>query len=170
MEGTRMGRFNALLISLLFLTFVLPLWGQDSTLTLPAPTQRVPSPPENASAEELEQTGDGLRSDKAFLHAIDYYRAACVKADSSRLHNKIGISLFLLLRGREARKEYERSIKMDKNYPDVHNNLGVLFHQEQRHGPALLAHQKAIPLNDHNPNYHYNLNPPHFFENIYTMT
>ncbi len=162
-----MGRFNALLISLLFLIFVLPLWGQDSTPTPPAPTQRVPSPPENAGAEELEQTGDGLRSDKAFLDAIDYYRAACVRADSSRLHNKIGISLFLLQRGREARKEYERSIKMDKNYPDVHNNLGVLFHQEQRYGPAVREYKKAIRLNDDNASYHYNLGQAYFFEKDY---
>ena len=160
-----MGRFNALLISLLFSS--LPLLGQNATPAENASLQRVPPPPESASPEDLEQQGDGLRAQKLYLDSIDYYRAACKKADSSKLHNKIGLSLFQLHREGEARKEYERSIKLDRSYPEPHNNLGALFYVDRRYGPAVREYKKAINLNEKNASFHHNLGYAYFSEKDY---
>ena len=165
-----MGRFNILLISLLF--FSLPLLGQNPTSqenasAESASLQRVPPPPEGATPEDLEQQGDGLRAQKLYLDSIDYYHAACKKADSPKLHNKIGLSLFQLHREGEARKEYERSIKLDKSYAEPHNNLGALFYVEHRFGPAVREYKKAINLNDKNASFHHNLGYAYFSEKDY---
>lgn len=162
-----MGRFNALLISLLLLTFGLPLWGQEPATGDSAALQRVPPPSENATETELESQGDALRSQKAYLDSIDYYRAACKKADSAKLHNKVGLSLFQLHRESEARKEYERSIKLDKSYPEPHNNLGALYYVERRYGPAVREYKKAIHLNEENASFHHNLGYAYFSEKDY---
>ncbi len=159
-----MGRFNTGLISLLLLTLGLPLLGQTlPSADLPVP-QRIPPPSENASAEELEKRGDALRAEKAYLDSIDYYRAALKKADSAKLHNKVGLSLFQLQRHGEAKKEYERAIKMDKSYPEPHNNLGALYYVDRRYGPAVREYKKAIQLNDENASFHHNLGYAYFSE------
>jgi len=160
-----MGRFNALLISFLFSS--VPFLGQNPTPAENTSFQRVPPPAESASPEDLEQQGDGLRAQKLYLDSIDYYRAAGKKADSPKLHNKIGLSLFQLHREGEARKEYERSIKLDGSYAEPHNNLGALYYVERRFGPAVREYKKAIRLNDQNASFHHNLGYAYFSEKDY---
>ena len=123
---------------------------------------RVPPPPENASSAELENQGDALRAEKAYLDSIDYYRAAMKKADSAVLHNKAGISYFLLHRDSEARKEYKRAIKLDKNYPEAHNNLGALYYNNRKYGAAVKEYRKAIKLNAGSASFHKNLGTAYF--------
>lgn len=163
-----MGRFS-LLTSVTLLASALLLAAQQpsitQTSTSPASADvllRVPPPPEDASAAELEAEGDLLRGQKNYLDSIDYYRAALRKTNSASLHNKVGISFFLLHRDVEARKEYERAIKMDKEYPEAHNNLGALFYNIRRYGPAIKEYKKAIKLNDANASFHKNLGTAYF--------
>lgn len=140
-----------------------PASTQSSSANPPAATVlRVPPPSENASAQELEQRGDQLRAEKAYLDSVDYYRAAMKKADSASLHNKAGISFFLLLRTRDARQEYERAIKLDKNYPEAHNNLGALFYNLRKYGSAIKEYKKAIKLNEESASFHKNLGTAYF--------
>jgi tetratricopeptide (TPR) repeat protein len=162
-----MGRFNALLISLLLLAFGLPLSGQEPAPEVSTTPQRVPPPSENATATELESQGDVLRAQKAYLDSVDYYRVAVKKADSPKLHNKIGLGLFQLHRNSEAKREYERAIKLDKSYPEPHNNLGALYYVERRYGPAIREYKKAIGLNEENASFHHNLGYAYFSEKDY---
>lgn len=163
-----MGRFS-LFGTVIVLATALPLSAQRAPATQKpaAPPDleslvRVPPPPENASAQELEKKGDLLRAEKAYLDSIDYYRAAMKKADSAALHNKAGISFFLLQRDREAKKEYERAIKLDKNYPEAHNNLGALLYNLRKYGSAIKEYKKAIKLNDNSASFHKNLGTAYF--------
>jgi tetratricopeptide (TPR) repeat protein len=163
-----MARFTSLGFVIVLAT-AFPLLAQQvpSTQTSPVSTEegsllRVPPPAENASAQELEENGDRLRAQKAYLDSIDYYRAAMKKADSAALHNKAGISYFLLQRDREAKKEYERAIKLDKDYPEAHNNLGALLYNERRYGRAVKEYKKAIKLKDNSASFHKNLGTAYF--------
>lgn len=166
-----MGRFSRLLIASAFLMLVLPMLAQQqpsstsnpsTSTSAPASLDRVPPPPEDATAAELEQKGDELRAQKDYLDSMDYYRAAMKKQDSAVLHNKAGICLLLLRRDSEARKEFQKAIRDDKSYPEAYNNLGALYYNSRKYGSAVKEYKKAIRLNEANASFHSNLGTAYF--------
>jgi tetratricopeptide (TPR) repeat protein len=165
--------FRRCAFSCVVLLFAFPVICQQppsqsqSTGTDDSALLRVPPPPENATAEELEQQGDVLRAKKAYLDSIDYYRAAIKKTDSAVLRNKVGICYFQLYRDREAKKEYETALKLDKSYPEAYNNLGALLYREQRYGPAVREYRKALRINETNASFHSNLGTAYFSQKNY---
>jgi tetratricopeptide (TPR) repeat protein len=152
-----MVRFSRFLRSQVLLAFALPVLAQQSSPADSTAPLRIPPPSENATAAELEKQGDDFRAQKAYLDSIDYYRAGMKKNDSAALHNKAGISFLQLQRENEARKEFQRAIQMDKNYPEPHNNLGALNYNRGRYGQAVKEYKKAIQLNELNASFHSNL-------------
>jgi tetratricopeptide (TPR) repeat protein len=122
----------------------------------------VDPPAQDATAGELEKQGDHLRGSKLFLDALDYYRAAMAKQKSARLMNKIGITELLMQRYREARKNFEESIRADRNYADAYNNLGVVFYEEKKYGAAIKQYRKAIGLDQDAASFYSNLGAAHF--------
>ncbi len=113
----------------------------------PPQIHRTEPPPASASARELESTGDALQTDKNYLDAIDYYRAALAKdPHNAVLLNKIGISQLQLHHLREAMKNFELSIRTDKNYANAYANLGVVYYQEESFGKSIRSYDKAISL------------------------
>ncbi|HEX9256322.1 MAG TPA: hypothetical protein VF938_12285, partial [Candidatus Angelobacter sp.] len=93
-----MGRFGRLLMIIALGALALPLCAQEPSSTDSASQMRVPPPSQNADPVELEQQGDQLRAQKAYLDAIDYYRAALKGSESAVLHNKIGMCLLQMRR------------------------------------------------------------------------
>ncbi len=159
-----MGRFSRFFVSLLPLVFVIPLCAQQPSSATPPSIERVPPPSETASPAELEDQADGFRTQKAYLDAIDYYRAAMKKTDTAVLHNKIGICLLLLRRDSEAKKEFQHAIHLDKNYPEAYNNLGALYYNSKQYGPAVKEYKKAIKINPASASFHSNLGTAYFAE------
>jgi len=129
--------------------------------------RRIPPPSENAAPEELEQQGDELRGQKAFLDAMDYYRAALKKTDSAVLHNKIGMCLLQLRRDQESRKEFQQAIRLNRDYSEAYNNLGALYYNSRKFGPAVKEYKKAIKLNETNAAFHTNLGYAYFAQKDY---
>ena len=165
-----MGSVNCIpgIVLLLFLTFpqtqqpTTPASGADDVAA--SLIQRVPPPPANASAKELEDQGDSLRSRKLYLDSVDYYRAAIKKSQENAaiLHNKAGISLLLMGRNRDAKKEFKASMKLDKTYPEAYNNLGALYYNMHHWGSAIKQYKKAIQLDDTSASFHSNLGTAYF--------
>ena len=85
----------ALLLSLAAAQDTAPPVTQPGLATAPAVRKYEP-PPANASAGDLEKTGDELRATRAFPDSLDYYRAAMAKAsgkpEQAVLYNKMGIA------------------------------------------------------------------------------
>ncbi len=122
------------------------------------PLMRTIDPPApDATVENLEAQADQLRSSKLYLDALDYYRAALAKQNSASLLNKIGITELMMQRYREARKSFERSIKVDRQAANAYNNLGVVFYEEKKYTPAVKEYHKAIALDASSPSFFANL-------------
>ena len=111
----------------------------------------------------LEQRGDTLRAEKSYLDALDYYRAALAKEpNSARLYNKIGINELQMARFNEARKDFERAIKYDRQFADAYNNLGVIFYLEKKYGKAIKRYEDAIKLRQDSGSFYSNLGAAYF--------
>lgn len=125
--------------------------------------RRAEPPLPGASAADLEKQADDLRADKSYLDALDYYRAAIQKQPkSATLYNKVGITELMIRRNKEARKDFERALKLDKNYADAYNNLGVAYYAEKNPGKAIKLYKKAIDLHADVAPYHNNLGAAYF--------
>jgi tetratricopeptide (TPR) repeat protein len=133
-----------------------PLIGDPGAVTVQA-TRRPLPPPADASAHDLEKTGDELRSTKAYGDAIEYYLAAMKKADSAELHNKMGIAHLQLLQLKAAEKEFNHAIKLNHDYAEALNNLGVVFYMRKKYGRAISEYEKALKLSESSASFHSNL-------------
>jgi uncharacterized protein HemY len=115
-------------------------------------------PAANATVADLEQTADGLRSEKLYLDALDYYHAALAKEPhSAGLLNKVGITELMMQRYREAKKSFEQSIKVDRNFANAYNNLGVVYYEEKKYGAAVKQYRRAIALDEESASFFSNL-------------
>jgi len=155
---------SCLLILGLFAIPVLQAQSASDQVQVNPPSLRRAEPPAaNASAAELESRGDELRAQKAYLDAIDYLRAALVKAPNvARIYNKIGIAELQIQRYKESRKDFERAIKLDRTLADAYNNLGVVYYKEAKHGKAIKQYEKAIKLNPAVASYYSNLGAAYY--------
>lgn len=139
----------------------------QNTVEVTPQVRRVDPPPPKMSALELEATADRLRSERAFADAADYYRAAAKKNPSADLWTKLGFVELQMMRQDEARKSFERAIKLDRNYDVAYNNLGVIFYVRKHYAQAIKYYRKAIELDDTSASYHSNLGTVYFAKKDY---
>ena len=151
--------------------FALPLLvsAQDTSQTMsvtPPPTRRIERPPADANPADLEERGDQLRGEKAYLDALDYYQAALKKlskgSSMAMVLNKLGITQFQMQRYEDSKKSYEKAIKNDKTYANAFNNLGVVYYRNKKFGRAIKFYGKAIELDEDNASFHNNVAAAYF--------
>jgi tetratricopeptide (TPR) repeat protein len=123
----------------------------------------VDPPAPDATADALEARADQLRTQKLYLDALDYYRAALLKQpNSAGLLNKIGITELMMQRYGEARKSFDRCIKADRGYADAYNNLGVVYYEQRKYGAAIKEYQRAIAIDGNSASFFSNLGAAEF--------
>jgi tetratricopeptide (TPR) repeat protein len=153
-------------VALLFAAFlVFPLQAQNTEQLEvgPPPLHRVNPPAPGASPEQLEQRGDELRTQKNFLDAVDYYRAALKGAPgNAALFKKIGVCQLMMQRYKEAKKSFERAIKADRKDAVSYNNLGVVYYAVHNYNGAIKQCEKAISLQGDQASYYNNLGAAYF--------
>jgi tetratricopeptide (TPR) repeat protein len=165
-----MARLPAPRTSLLQFGLVVCLW---LPMCLPAVSEQqsttplaVPSP--SASAKELEDQGDLLRSQKRFLDSVDFYKAAIAKQPSALLWNKEGMSYLLLQRYEEATHCFNRAIKLDKRDAAAYNNRGYMEYRGKNYSRAIHYYQKALSLHPTDAVFRYNMGSAYFAMHDYT--
>jgi tetratricopeptide (TPR) repeat protein len=127
------------------------------------PMRQIEAPPLTASVAELEKRGDELRSEKAYLDAIDYFHAALAKAPGNApIENKLGISELMLQRYRDAGKSFEQAIKRDPKFSEAYNNLGVVEYERRKYRGAIKYYKKAIAITSDSPSAYSNLGAAYF--------
>jgi len=115
-------------------------------------------PPADATAADLQMKADLLRTEKLYLDALDYYRAALAKEPhSAGILNKMGISELMMQRYREAKKSFDQAIRADHKFADAYNNLGVVLYEEKRYGPAVKQYRRAIAIDATSASFYSNL-------------
>ncbi len=163
----RVSLFSTSLLALCVLILSAASWTQAShseQVQIKPPLLRMTDPPApDATAADLELRGDQLRTEKLYLDALDYYRAALAKQSNlAPLLNKIGITELMMQRYREAQKSFERSIKADRKFADAYNNLGVVYYEEKKYGPAIKQYGKAIDIANDSASFYSNLGAAYF--------
>jgi tetratricopeptide (TPR) repeat protein len=163
----RVSLVSASLLTACVLVFSVFSWAQAShseQVQVKPPLLRMIDPPApNATVADLEERGDELRTEKLYLDALDYYRAAMAKEpNSARLMNKVGIAELMIQRFGEAKKSFERSIKFDHHFADSYNNLGVVYYEERKYTSAIKQYAKAIECDNNSASFYSNLGAAHF--------
>jgi tetratricopeptide (TPR) repeat protein len=151
-------------VILIFSSAALTQVSRPEQVQVSPPLIRAIDPPApDATAAELEKQADELRANKLYLDALDYYRAALSKGEhEARLLNKIGITELMMQRFKDARKSFERAIRIDHEYADAYNNLGVIYYEGKRYGAAVKQYEKAIAKDDSSASFYSNLGAAYF--------
>src|SRR5215467_988757 len=85
-----------------------------TVLLLALPVCAQPNPPLTA-----EQRGDILMARKMYREAIDVYKEG--PTDSAVIWNKIGIAYHQMLQTDEAKRNYEKALKLNPQYSEAIN-------------------------------------------------
>lgn len=106
-----------------------------------------------------EQLGDQLMNQHRYVEATYVYGRAPV---SAVLWNKIGVAWHHLYALREARRDYERALQLNPDYPDAMNNLGAIYFAERNYRKAIRYYQQALRLAPNSAVYMVNLGTAYF--------
>ena len=162
----RLDRFVIPSVLLLIFAVSVPVSAQLSELDqiqVAPPMRQVQPPSPTATAKELEHEADRLRSQKAYIDAIDYFQAAIEKdSNNATLYNKLGISELMLQRFREAAKHFETAIKKDRKLAEAYNNLGVVNYERKKYRGAIKQYKKAVEIDAESASFHSNLGAAYF--------
>jgi tetratricopeptide (TPR) repeat protein len=119
-----------------------------------------PNPPLTA-----EQRADILMARKMYLEAIDVYKEGPL--DSAVIWNKVGIAHHQMLHFAEARKNYEKAVKLNPQYAEAINNLGTIFYAKKSYRRAIGAYNKALKIAPNSASIYSNLGTAEFARKKY---
>jgi tetratricopeptide (TPR) repeat protein len=128
-----------------------------------APSPRVIAERNPALSDELR--GDIMMARKMYLDAIDFYKPQA--NTNAVLANKAGIAYHQMGDLNNAKKYYERAIKLDKKYAEAINNLGTIHYARKSYGNAIKQYEKALQLTPNSPSVLTNLGTAYFARKKY---
>jgi tetratricopeptide (TPR) repeat protein len=99
--------------------------------------------------------GDLHMAHRRYQAALATYAQVANKTAST--WNKIGIANQQLFITDEARKSYEKALKLDPNYADALNNLGSVYYSMKQYSNAERLYRKALKINPKSALYYKNL-------------
>jgi len=105
--------------------------------SLPGARVATPMPPLTP-----EQLGDTMMAHQRYQAAIEAYKKG--GANSATLWNKMGIAYQMMLNMDEARRCYEKSLRLDAKNAVVLNNLGTIYDSLKDYPSAERMYKKAL--------------------------
>jgi len=96
----------------------------------------------------LETRGDIYMARKMYREAIDTFREG---PENPVLLNKIGIAYHQMMQLDNARKSYERALKLKPDYVEVMNNLGTVYYARKSFRRAISWYKKALKVAPEEP-------------------
>ena len=104
----------------------------------------VPPQPVSPLPVSPEMRCDIMMARKMYRDAVDCYKA--VSDTSAVMANKTGIAYHQLADLANARKYYERSIKLSPKYAEAINNLGTVYYAQKSYRRAVSQYRRALAL------------------------
>jgi tetratricopeptide (TPR) repeat protein len=117
----------------------------DGTKTPPSPVASQPT----ANNLTPEMRGDIFMARKMYREAIDVFREGSPK--DPVLLNKQGIAFHQLLQLDNAKKSYEKAVKLKPDYVEAINNLGTIYYTKKSFRRAISYYKKALKIAPESP-------------------
>jgi tetratricopeptide (TPR) repeat protein len=115
--------------------------------------QAIPEKPGAAVQPEpavsSETRGDIFMAEKKFREAVEVYRESA--AGNAVVQNKLGIAYHQLNQLDNARKAYERAIKLKPDYMEAWNNLGTIYYARKSYHRAASSYNRALRIAPNEP-------------------
>lgn len=115
----------------------------------------------------IEERGDIFMARKMYREALEMYKTG--PADSAVLANKIGIAYHQLLDLSDARRSYERAIKLRPDYSEAINNLGTIYYANKSYRRAIAQYKKALRIAPQSASILSNLGTAYFERKNYQL-
>jgi len=109
--------------------------------------------------------GDIFMARKMYREAVEAYTSG--PRESPVLANKIGIAWHQMMNMDQARREYERAIKLDPKYSEAINNLGTVYYSRKNYRRAVSQYNKALKLAPSSGSIYSNLGTAQFARKKY---
>ena len=121
--------------------------------------------PHPAAPVTAEMRGDIFMARKMFREAVDAYSEGPL--DSAVLLNKTGIAYHQMLDFNDARRYYERAIKVKPDYAEAINNLGTIYYAHKSYRRAVNQYKKALRYSPDSASIYSNLGTGYFARKDY---
>ncbi len=152
-------------------SFVILLLAANAAFQNPAPTTpidfvespRVMADRNTSLSDELR--GDIMMARKLYKDAIDFYKRGANK--SAVMANKTGIAYHQMGDLKNAKKYYEKAIKLDRKYSEAYNNLATVDYAHKSYGSAVKNYQRALQLTPNSASIWSNLGTAYFGQKKY---
>ena len=112
-----------------------------------------------------EMRGDIMMARKMYRDALDYYKPGADK--SAVLANKTGIAYHQLLDLNDAKKYYDRAVKLNPRYAEAINNLGTIYYARKSYRRAVEEYKKALRITPDSASILSNLGTAYFARKDY---
>ena len=127
------------------------------------PAAPVASEPRPDITPELR--GDIMVARKMYREAIDFYKPGADK--NHILANKTGIAYHQLQDMDNAKRWYQKAIKLRRDYPEALNNLGTIYYAQRSFKRAIDQYRKALRLTPNSASVLSNLGTAYFARKKY---
>src|SRR6266849_4232811 len=117
------------------------------------------------SSLTAEQRADILMARKMYREAVEGYKEGPL--DSPIIWNKIGIAYHQMLQIDEARRNYEKALKLNPKYSEAVNNLGTIYYSKRSFRRAISQYNKALKLTPNSASIYSNLGTAQFARKKY---
>lgn len=105
---------------------------------------------------------------KEYREAQDVFHKLTVEHPKNALYwNELGISLHNQMDLASALRCYEKSAKLDREYPDAQNNIGTIYYERKKYAKAIRSYKRAIAVRDDFAPFYLNLGYAYFGQKKY---
>ncbi|MEX2260842.1 MAG: tetratricopeptide repeat protein [Bryobacteraceae bacterium] len=120
---------------------------------------------EPAPALTPERRADIFMARKMYREALEMYLQA--PRDSAVIWNKMGIAYHQMMDLNQAKKHYEKALKINPKYPEAINNLGTVHYAKKSYRRAINQYKKALKVAPLSASVHSNLGTAYFARKKY---